>query len=214
MNITTNPWENKIMTVCGKCGQNIRIPISAKPLIVTCPKCRNEFRYDYRSEFGSQAEYPAGFHIKEILPILIYLALLVVSIVLSIINKNVIGAVLTVAVSIGLLFLLYKSPASDYASYFHYRQVKLVLMNRQGIIFFNQASLAVDCVNWSDVRSVKYLLLKQRLTGKMENEGRPVSVELEVSGKGTVRFPPALFFSAEQRQQMIDQVSTHLGASY
>jgi hypothetical protein len=214
METTKNQWENKVMTVCGRCGQNIRIPISDKPLVVTCPKCRNEFRYEYRNEFGSLGEYPAGFHIQAILPILVYLALLIISIVLSISSKNVIGAVLAVGVSVGLFFVLYKSPASDYASYLRYRTVKQVRLNRQGIIFFNPAGLAVECLNWSDVTSVKYLLLKRRFTGKMENEGRPVSVELEVSGKGTVRFPPALFFSAEQRQQMIDQVSTALGARY
>ena len=102
MNTTNNAWENKIMTVCGRCGQNIRIPISAKPLIVTCPKCRNEFRYDYRGEFGSQAEYPAGFHIKEILPVIIYLVLLVVSIAISIANKNVSSIILAVGSGIVL----------------------------------------------------------------------------------------------------------------
>ena len=63
MKTTKNNWQNKVMTVCGRCGQNIRIPISDKPLIVTCPKCRNEFRYDYLSEYGSHSEYPAGFQI-------------------------------------------------------------------------------------------------------------------------------------------------------
>jgi hypothetical protein len=211
-----NNWENKVLVVCHRCGQNLRIPISYKPLQVTCPKCRNEFSYDYIGQFGNEGEHPLALQIGSISLILGMIWVYLVSFIIFMIAQTTnhfqgwgflpfpFGLVLFIASGI-----LIATKLIDYKTFKKYRPFQLLVINRQGMIYFNRQLRAEECLNWSDVQSARYMVARHMFAGLIETKQEPACIELEVKGKGKVVVPTAMFFSKEQRLQIMAEILRH-----
>jgi hypothetical protein len=215
-----NNWENKVLTVCRKCGQNLRIPISYKPLQVTCPKCRNEFTYNYIAEFGNEGEHQLALQMGSVTLILAMIWVYLVSFILFMVGQTMnnfqgwgllpfpCGLVLFLASGIWIATQLI-----DYRTFKKYRGIRLLVINRQGMIYFDQELRAQECLNWNEVRSARYLVARHLFEGLIETKREPACIELEVNGKGKVVVPPAMFFSKEQRLQIMAEVLRHFDST-
>ena len=203
-----NKWENKVLTVCRKCRQNLRLPISYKPLHVTCPKCKNEFLYNYIREFGNDGEYYTEVQIQWVLLILSLIIIFILGFVISIASQNFFVAIICI---IGGIFVV--PQLIDYKTFSKYKPAKLLVINRQGIIYFDEEFRAKECLNWNDIKSTKYVYTKRMFLGLIETERKPARIELDMGDKGKVIVPPAMFFSDEQRINIMDNILRHYGSS-
>jgi hypothetical protein len=97
----------------------------------------------------------------------------------------------------------------DYKTFYKYLPIKLLVINRQGIIYFDNDFRAEECLNWSEIKSAKYIYARRMFAGVIETKREPVCIELEVNGKGKVKIPPALFFSHEHRMRIIAEILRH-----
>jgi len=201
-------WENKVLTVCNNCRQNLRIPISYKPLHVTCPKCKNEFLYNYTGEFGNDGEYYAEMQIQSILLILIWILIYLAGFIICIAIKNFFGVIICI-----LAGILIVPKLIDYKTFFRYQSIKLLIINRQGIIYFDGELRAKECLNWTDIKSAKYMYTRRMFAGLIETKREPAYIELDMSEKGKVLVPPAIFFSDKQRIKIIDDILRHYGSN-
>jgi hypothetical protein len=201
-------WENKVLTVCNKCRQNIRIPISYKPLQVTCPKCRNEFLYSYIGEFGNDGEFYAKVQIQSIFWIFVWIIIYFASVAICIAIQNLFGVIICALAGIFLIPKLI-----DYKTFSKYQPIKLLVINRQGIIYFDGEFISKECLNWYDIKSAKYLYMRHMFAGLIETKREPACIELDMGEKGKVIVPPAMFFSDEQRIEIMDVILRHYGSS-
>jgi len=201
-------WENKVLTVCNKCRQNLRLPISYKPLQATCPKCKNEFLYNYIREFGNDGEYYTKVQIQWVLLILSLIIIYIVSFVISIASQNFFVAIICVLAGIFIVPKLI-----NYTVFSKYQPIKLLVINRHGIIYFDEEFRAKECLNWNDIKSAKYIYARHMFAGLIETKREPACIELDMGEKGKVIVPPAMFFSDEQRIKIIDDILRHYGSS-
>jgi len=208
MDDVSRKWENKILTVCTKCRQNLRLPISYTSLHVTCPKCKNEFLYNYLSEFGQGGEYYTRVQIQWALLLLSTIMLYLVSFVLSLAIQNLFVALICIVVGILIIPKLI-----DYRTFLKYRPIKLLVINRQGLIYFDKELTAQECLNWSDIKSAKYIFTRHLFAGLVETKRTPARIELDMGDKGKVIVPPVMFFSGAQRLKIIDEVLGHYGTN-
>lgn len=208
MNDTNTKWENKVLAVCNKCRQNLRLPISYKPLQVTCPKCKNEFLYNYIMEFGNEGEHYTKVQIEWVLLILGLIIIYIVCFIISIASQNFFVAIISVLAGIFIIPQLI-----NYKVFSKYKPIKLLVINRQGIIYFDENYRAKECLNWNDIKSAKYIYSKRMFAGLIETKREPAYVELDMGEKGQVIVPPSMFFSDEQRIKIIDAILRHYGSS-
>ncbi len=94
----------------------------------------------------------------------------------------------------------------DYKTFKKYRSARLLVINRQGIIYFDKQLRAMECLNWGDIRSVKYFYARHMFAGLIETKREPAYIELEVQGKGKVILPPDRFFSRQQRMRIMGEI--------
>ncbi len=208
MDDTKRAWENKISTVCNKCRQNLRLPISYTPLQVTCPKCKNEFLYNYLNEFGHGTEYHPKVQIRWAALMLGAIILYLASFVLSLAIQYFVVAIICLAVGVFIIPRLI-----DYRTISKYLPMKLLVINRQGIVYFDKELMAQECLNWSDIKSAKYIYTRRMFAGLIETERVPARIELDMGEKGKVSVPPVMFFSDDQRRRIIDEILGHYGTN-
>ena len=197
-----------MLVVCDKCRQNIRIPISYKPLQVTCAKCQNVFLYNYLSEFGNEAEHHLKIQMESVLLIFGYILICLFSLVICIAIQSFFGVIVCLLVGIFIAPQLI-----DYKTFLKYQPIELLVINQQGIIYFDKELRAKECLNWNDIKSVKYIYARHKFAGLIETKREPACVEFDMAEKGKVIVPPAMFFSNEQRIKIIDEILRHYGSS-
>lgn len=213
MEDTKKTSETKIIIPCIKCGQKLRIPIAYKILEIRCPKCNNEFLYNYIAEFGNDGAHYTKLQIGTLLAIIIYILLFAVSCIIFMalqIGSNFQNGSFLLFMVLAVIYLwvgtVFIPKVVDYKAFAKYLSTKLLLINRQGIIYFDQELKAQECINWNDITSAKYVYLRHMFVGLIETKREPACVELEVRGKGKVRVPPTIFFSDEEREKIIGEI--------
>ena len=205
---TKKEWENKVLTVCNNCKQNLRVPVSYKPLHITCPKCKKEFLYNYIGEFGNNGKYYTEIQVSSILLKLFWIAIDLVSIIICIAINNIFGAIMCIIAGIILIPQLI-----DYKTFAKYKPIMLLVINRQGIIYFDEKLRAKECLNWGDIKSTKYIYKRHKFAGLIETKREPACIELDMGEKGKVIVPPAMFFSDKQRIRIIDDILKRFGTN-
>ena len=216
MDDVESKWENKVLIICNNCRQNIRIPISYKPLQVTCPKCKNSFLYNYISEFGNEGEHYTKVQIEPILLILGLISIYFLGFLIFMVgqftnhfqNWGILPFPCSLIIFIAAgIFIIAK--LIDYKTFYKYLPIKLLVINQQGIIYFDNNFRAEECLNWSDIKYARYIYGRHMFGGLIETKREPACIELEVSGKGIVKIPPAMFFTHEQRMRIIAEILRH-----
>ncbi len=205
--------ENKLVTVCIKCGQKLRTPIAYKTLEVKCPKCNNEFLYNYIAEFGNDGAHYTKLQIKTIAVIVGYILLVMASCIIFMaiqFSNNFQGwsplPLLFWVIIYGWIGIFVIPKLIDYKTFTKYLPMKLLLINRQGIIYLDGELNAKECLNWSEIKSAKYIYVRHMFAGLVETKREPACIELDVSGKGKILVPPVIFFTKEERLKIISEI--------
>jgi hypothetical protein len=206
--------EVKIIVVCEKCHQKLRIPRRSKKLHVTCPTCRHEFDYQYGDEF--RLITPTVLKGLIISFIMIIVGLIILPLIDSLPRHSlpdIISFLLVIMTPVGVILLIVFAILTLLAGddITRFQPIKKIIVSDQGITLYNKKDeSAVLLIGWQQIKAIQVRYLKHMFLGLVEVRQEPVAIEFSLVDGTNYRIPLDVILKEQDRLRLVSTINRYV----
>lgn len=204
--------EEKIIVICEKCHQKLRIPRQGKKLHVTCPACRYEFVYLDGDEFLLRTP-------TEVKGLIISLIMIVVGRILppwldalprhSLPDIVIFLFILMTPAGILLMFGFVITAAIAGDDLTRFLSVKSIVISRQGIALYRKDESTDQIIYWGQIKRIELRSMKRIFLGMLEGRSEPVAIIFNLIDDSKFKIPLHLILKEQDSLRMISTLERY-----